>query len=127
MTKIPGEVTFSLNIGSISDEIMEQMHSSIMREAEQLARQHHVKFELGPRVGTGAVALNKELLQVIGDAGNEVGIPPHLLPTVGHDAAMFARNGIPSSVILVRNTRACIQLGGFARERNRIKRGTPFL
>jgi len=23
---------------------------------------------------------------------------------VGHDAAMFARNGVPSSVILVRNT-----------------------
>jgi N-carbamoyl-L-amino-acid hydrolase len=104
MTKIPGEVTFSLNIGGISDEIMEQIHGSIMRQAEELATQHHVKFDFGPRIGTGAVALNKELLQIVGDAGNEVGIPPYLLPTVGHDAAMFARNGIPSSVILVRNT-----------------------
>jgi N-carbamoyl-L-amino-acid hydrolase len=75
-----------------------------MARAEDLTREHHVKFDFGPRVGTGAVSLNKELLQIIEDAGNEVGIPPYLLPTVGHDAAMFARNGIPSSVILVRNT-----------------------
>jgi N-carbamoyl-L-amino-acid hydrolase len=43
-------------------------------------------------------------LQIIEGASNEVGIPPYLLPTVGHDAAMFARKGIPSNVILVRNT-----------------------
>jgi len=104
MTKIPGEVTFSLNIGATTDEVMDQMHRSIMARAEDLTREHHVKFDFGPRVGTGAVSLNKELLQIIEDAGNEVGIPPYLLPTVGHDAAMFARNGIPSSVILVRNT-----------------------
>jgi N-carbamoyl-L-amino-acid hydrolase len=83
---------------------MQQMHSSVMRRAEELAAEHHVKFNFGPRVGTGAVALNKELLQIIEDAGKELGIPPYLLPTVGHDAAMFARNGIPSSVVLVRNT-----------------------
>jgi hypothetical protein len=33
--------------------------------------------------------------------------------------------GITAIEILVL-TRACIQLGGFARERNRIKHGTPF-
>jgi len=104
MTKVPGEVTFSLNIGGIHDATMQQMHSSVMRRAEELASEHHVKFKFGPRVGTGAVALNKELLQIIKDTGNEVGIPLYLLPTVGHDAAMFARNGVPSSVILVRNT-----------------------
>src|SRR5215831_15597639 len=103
MTKVPGEVTFSLNIGGIRDAIMEQMHSSIMREAEQLTTEHHVKFEFGPRVGTGAVALNEALLEIIEDAGNDIGTSPYFLPTVGHDAAMFARNGIPSSVILVRN------------------------
>jgi N-carbamoyl-L-amino-acid hydrolase len=104
MTKIPGEVTFSLNIGATSDEVMDQMHGSIMTRAEDLTKERHVKFDFGPRVGTGAVALNKQLLQIIEDAGNEIGISPYLLPTVGHDAAMFARSGIPSGVILVRNT-----------------------
>ena len=104
MTKIPGEVTFSLNIGATSDEVMDRMHGSILTRAEDLTKEHHVKFDFGPRVGTGAVALNKQLLQIIEDAGNEIGISPYPLPTVGHDAAMFARNGIPSGVILVRNT-----------------------
>jgi N-carbamoyl-L-amino-acid hydrolase len=103
MTKIPGEVTFSLNMGATSDEVMDQMHGSIMARAERLAAEHRVKFDFGPRVGTGAVALDKELRQIVEEAGNEIGIPPYLLPTVGHDAAMFARKGVPSGVILVRN------------------------
>ena len=38
------------------------------------------------------------------NAGKEVGIAPYRMPTVGHDAAMFQRRGIPASVLLIRNT-----------------------
>jgi N-carbamoyl-L-amino-acid hydrolase len=104
MTKVPGEVTFSLNIGATSNDLMEEMHKSIMARAEELVKEHNVKFEFGRRVGTAAVALDKQVLQTIEQAGAGIGVLAHRLPTVGHDAAMFVRKGIPAGVILIRNT-----------------------
>jgi len=104
MTKVPGEVTFSLNIGATKDEVMEDMRQSIMTRAEELARAHDVKFAFGQRVGTPAVNLDADLLAEVEHAGGEIGIAPLPMPTVGHDAVMFQRRGIPSSVLLIRNT-----------------------
>jgi N-carbamoyl-L-amino-acid hydrolase len=103
MTKVPGEVTFSFNVGSISDEAMDDMHRTVMVRADHLAREHNVRFEFGERVGTPAVALNQHIAAILQRSGENLGIPIHRMPTVGHDAAMFARMGIPTCMILVRN------------------------
>ena len=105
MTKVPGEVSTLLNIGATTNELLtrKEMHRSIMARAEELVKEHNVKFELGPRVGTEAVdSTNRCCKPLNGRRG--IGVPPYRLSTVGHDAAMFARKGIPASVILVRNT-----------------------
>lgn len=103
MTKVPGEVTFSLNIGGIKDEVMERLHGRILERMRQLADEHRVRFELGKRVGTPAVALDADLLDKVTLSGDRLGHTLHRMPTVGHDAAIFARAGIPTAVILVRN------------------------
>ena len=103
MTKVPGEITFSLNIGATSNMIMEDLRHSIAMRAEELAREHVVTFDFGKRVGTPAVELDKSLLAQVEQAGQEVGVTPVRMPTVGHDATMFQRRGIPASVLLVRN------------------------
>ena len=103
MTKVPGEVTFSLNMGATSNEVMEEMHKSIIARADELMTEHKVKFAFGARVGTAAVGLDEHVLETIEKAGEAIGVQPYRLPTVGHDAAMFARKGIPVSVILIRN------------------------
>lgn len=104
MTKVPGLVTFSLNIGGIKNEIMEDLHKSIFDEAAKLACEHNVEFEFGKRVGTPAVDLDRSVQALVEEAGQETGITPVRMPTVGHDAAMFQRRGIPTSVLLVRNS-----------------------
>lgn len=104
MTKVPGEVSFSLNFGATSNDALEEMHKSLVARADELVNEHHVRFDLGTRVGTPAVALDKTVLQKIEQAGTDIGVPPYRMPTVGHDAAMFARRGVPASVILIRNT-----------------------
>ena len=43
------------------------------------------------------------LIALIEDTASALGIAARRMPTVGHDTAMFARAGIPSAVILVRN------------------------
>ena len=43
------------------------------------------------------------LIALIEDAARPLGIATRRMPTVGHDAAMFARAGIPCAVLLIRN------------------------
>jgi N-carbamoyl-L-amino-acid hydrolase len=103
MTKVPGEIAFSLNIGSISDDVMEEMNRALTAKAEALAREHNVRFDFGKRVGTGALELDSDIAGIIGQTAQDIGVKSHAMPTVGHDAAMFKRLGIPAGIILVRN------------------------
>jgi N-carbamoyl-L-amino-acid hydrolase len=104
MTKVPGEVTFSLNIGATTDAAMAALHGDILRRAEELAAEHGVRFDLGTRVGTPATPLDAKIQTVAADAARARGIAARAMPTVGHDAATFARLGVPAAVLLVRNT-----------------------
>ena len=105
MTKVPGETSFSLNIGSISDDVMDRMHQGLLDKARVLSEEHHVRFELGERVGTGAVALDSAVNDGIASSSRAIDIEPHRMATVGHDAAIFARMGIPAGIILIRNAK----------------------
>jgi len=104
MTKVPGEVTFSLNIGGTKNDVMEEFYKNICETSEMLTSAHNVRFDFGKRVGTPAVGLDKSILALVEKTGKDIGIAPVLMPTVGHDAAMFQRRGIPSSVLLIRNS-----------------------
>jgi beta-ureidopropionase / N-carbamoyl-L-amino-acid hydrolase len=104
MTKVPGEVTFSLNIGATTDAAMEALHGDILRRAVALEVEHNVHFELGARVGTPATKLDANIQNVAAESARTLGIGARAMPTVGHDAATFARLGVPAYVLLVRNT-----------------------
>jgi beta-ureidopropionase / N-carbamoyl-L-amino-acid hydrolase len=104
MTKVPGEVTFSLNIGATTDAAMEALHGDIVRRADEIADEHGVRFALGGRVGTPATRLDPAIQAAATDAARALGIPARAMPTVGHDAATFARLGVPAAVLLVRNS-----------------------
>ncbi len=103
MTKVPGETTFSLNIGGTRNAIMDELHARLLERSRILAQEHRVRFDLGPRVGTPAVELDETLRRMVTESAQALGVGLHVMPTVGHDAAIFARMGIPTSVILVRN------------------------
>src|SRR5262249_14172419 len=103
MTKVPGEVAFSLNIGATTDAAMDALHDGILRRAEELAAEHNVRFEFGQRVGTPARVVDARMQAVAAESARALGIAAQSMPTVGHDAATFARLGVPSAVLLVRN------------------------
>jgi N-carbamoyl-L-amino-acid hydrolase len=104
MTKVAGEVSFSLNLGGTDAAVMQGFHEAILARAEKLARQHGVRFDLGTRVGTPPTPLHPGLIARMRAAGAQGGGTVPLMPTVGHDAAMFARAGVPTGMILVRNS-----------------------
>lgn len=103
MTKVPGIVNFSLNIGATKDDVMQELNKGILTRATELARTHDVVFDFGSPVGTSAVELDESLIAGLQRACGSLGIRSHKLPTVGHDAAMFQRRGISAAVLLVRN------------------------
>ncbi|SDT23620.1 hydantoinase/carbamoylase family amidase [Bradyrhizobium canariense] len=104
MTKVPGEVNFSLNIGGTDDAVMEYLYSSIAKRADELQVEHGVEFRFGDRVGTSAVKLDMHLQQAATEAARDLNLTTRSMPTVGHDAAMYSKQGIPSSVLLMRNS-----------------------
>lgn len=103
MTKVPGEITFSLNIGGTDSVVMRRMHDRIVDKAAALAEEHRVRFEFGKRVGTEPINLNERISGVLSCSCAAIRRDPPLLPTVGHDAAMFAQSSVPTGMILIRN------------------------
>jgi N-carbamoyl-L-amino-acid hydrolase len=103
MTKVAGEVKFSLNIGAAVKASQDTARAFLFDLIKDIESDRRVTFELGREVGTTPTELDKHLIALIEDTANALGIATRRMPTVGHDAAMFARAGIPSAVILVRN------------------------
>jgi N-carbamoyl-L-amino-acid hydrolase len=99
MTKVPGEVRFTFNVGSIREEVMAEADALLT----SIAQRRGVRFEMGQRFGSAPSHLDPGLVAAVEDSAQALGIGTMRLATVGHDAAMFHLAGIPASVMLVRN------------------------
>jgi N-carbamoyl-L-amino-acid hydrolase len=103
MTKVPGECRFTLNFGGTSKEVLARMRSRTYVLADEIAERRNVSFELGDCVGSDPTPLDGGLRARLRDAAGALEIPVIEMPTVGHDASIFARAGIPAAMVLVRN------------------------
>lgn len=103
MTKVAGEVTFSLNIGAAAKASLDAARTLLFDLIEVIEKDRGVAFELGREVGTPPTPMDGPLIALLEDAARPLGIATRRMPTVGHDAAMFARAGIPCAVLLIRN------------------------
>jgi N-carbamoyl-L-amino-acid hydrolase len=103
MTKVAGEVKFSLNIGAAAAASQEAARTLVFDLVKRIENDRGVTFELGREVGTPPTPMDRRLMALLEDAGSALGIATRRMPTVGHDAAMFARAGIPCAVLLIRN------------------------
>jgi beta-ureidopropionase / N-carbamoyl-L-amino-acid hydrolase len=103
MTKVAGEVKFSVNIGAAVKTSLDMARTRLFDLIKDIESDRGVTFELGPEVGTTPTQLDGRLVALLEDTASGLGIAARCMPTVGHDAAMFVRAGIPSAVILVRN------------------------
>jgi len=103
MTKVAGEVRFSLNIGAAVKATQDEARAFTLQLIERIEKVRAVRFELGPEVGTAPANLDARLIGLLEDTAHSLGIATHCMPTVGHDTGMFVRAGIPSAMILVRN------------------------
>ncbi|MGX9962735.1 hydantoinase/carbamoylase family amidase [Roseomonas sp. F4] len=103
LTKVPGEVGFSLNIGATSAATLALARERLATLIDRITVSRRVRFEMGPEVTAEPVALDAHLTGLLEREAGAIGVPVMRLPTAGHDAGIFALSGIPSAVLLTRN------------------------
>ncbi len=103
MTKVAGEVAFTLNLGATEAVTLDAVRRVLMDALPRIERERRVRFDLGAEVGTAPVALDAHLRRLLAESAAEAGVGALPIPTVGHDAAMFQQAGVPAAVLLVRN------------------------
>jgi N-carbamoyl-L-amino-acid hydrolase len=99
-SKIAGETRFVIDIRSTSEETMTRMAGEALGAAARIGAQYRVAFDLGT-TSDSPVAVMDERLRIALRARLER--PFEMASGAGHDAAVFAKMGIPTGMIFVRN------------------------
>ena len=101
---IPGLVTFTIDMRSLSMDTCERFHNLLISEAERIGRERGVRFEFDAPLRTQPARLDKPLSDRIASAAKKNGIPVmHLASGAGHDSAVLGNAGIPVAMIFIAN------------------------
>lgn len=104
VSRIPGEVNFSLEIRSLHQPTLEAFHALIQSEIRQIEEHRQVRFEFDKRIDTQPAAMHEPWVDAFVRMTREHGWEGVLTPSgAGHDAAVFANAGIPSAMLFIRN------------------------
>lgn len=104
VTRIPGEVRFSLDIRSQSLETLEAFYQLVLVEAASIEKARGVKFDFGERLMSAPGVIDREWAARLRKLCGALELPYIDIPSgAGHDAAIFAGEGVPSAMIFVRN------------------------
>lgn len=104
LSKVPGEVGFSLDIRSGDPDVLALMRTFVAREAETIGVRRNVRFELGLFSVTAPTVLDRQLRRLLSDGSKLLGIPSmEIASGGGHDAQEFVEAGMPAAMIFVRN------------------------
>jgi N-carbamoyl-L-amino-acid hydrolase len=104
VSRIPGEVNFSLEIRSLHQPTLEAFHALILDEVRQIEEHRQVRFEFDKRIDTQPAAMHEPWVEAFVRTTREHGWEGVLTPSgAGHDAAVFANAGIPSAMLFIRN------------------------
>ena len=103
MTKVPGRCDFTLNFGGTTQAFLDACRAEVEARAAEIGARRRVTFELGDCVQAAPAPLDADLRAVLDESAAALAIPTRSFATVGHDAAVFHRAGIPAAMVLVRN------------------------
>jgi N-carbamoyl-L-amino-acid hydrolase len=104
LTKIPGEVSFSLDIRSADPKLLSELEERVHAIANGIAADRRVRFDLGTAT-RAAIGLVAPSICASFEAGAaQLRIPVRLMASgASHDAAAFAQAGIPMGMLFIRN------------------------
>jgi beta-ureidopropionase / N-carbamoyl-L-amino-acid hydrolase len=99
-SKIAGETHFVIDIRSVSAATMEAVAAEAMRAAARIGEAYRVDFDLGATSDSPPAVMDERLRAALRALLTQ---PYEMASGAGHDAAVFAKMGIPTGMIFVRN------------------------
>jgi len=104
IARIPGRLHFSLEFRSQSKETLEAFYDLFLSECQLVGEQRGVEFKLDRRLETAPAIMDAAWIDRLRAAARALGLPDEPMPSgAGHDAAVFANQGVLSGMIFVRN------------------------
>ncbi len=104
VSRIPGEVDFSLEIRSLHQQTLEDFYALIHAQIGEIEQARQVRFEFDQRIDTQPAAMHQPWVDAFVKMTRQQGWQGVLTPSgAGHDAAVFANAGIPSAMLFIRN------------------------
>ncbi|WP_395347343.1 hydantoinase/carbamoylase family amidase [Variovorax sp. UC122_21] len=104
ISRIPGQVSFSLEARSKSTDTLEAFYQLMRAECGSIERERGVRFEFDRRLLSDPATMDEKLCCVLSEACAAQEAAFELIPSgAGHDASLFANAGIPSGMLFVRN------------------------
>ncbi len=99
-SKIAGETRFVIDLRSVCDATMNAMADEARRAAARIGEEYRVSFDLGPTSDSPPAVMDVRLRRAL---HAQLEHPFEMASGAGHDAAVFAKMGIPTGMIFVRN------------------------
>lgn len=104
VSRVPGEVSFALEYRSQDAKTLQSFGTLIQTECAQIEAKRGVTFDLGTSVRTDPASMSGALVELSESTAKASNIEYEVMPSgAGHDTAVFANAGVPSTMIFVRN------------------------
>jgi N-carbamoyl-L-amino-acid hydrolase len=104
ITKVPGRLTFTLDVRSQDDGVLDRFEAWLQDRACSIAEARRVQIDLGPFTQAAAAPMTDTIRRGLLAAAQSNRVPHIELPSGGgHDCATFASQGVPSGMIFIRN------------------------
>lgn len=104
MSRVPGEVSFSFEVRSQSSDTLEAFYHLMRTECRTIGNKRKVEFRFDRRLDTKPARMDDAWVDRLLRLSKRLALPAETLPSgAGHDAAIFANEGVPSAMIFVRN------------------------
>jgi N-carbamoyl-L-amino-acid hydrolase len=103
-SKVAGRVDFSLDVRSQSRETLDHMRHDLAAAVARTQAAHGVRIELGGETGSEPALMDGEIIATLAETAAAEGVEAPLMACgAGHDAAVFAAEGVPTGMIFIRN------------------------
>ncbi|MEQ7918392.1 Zn-dependent hydrolase [Xanthomonas sp. WHRI 1810A] len=103
-SKVSGHVDFCIDLRSEQPATLALMDERLQRALTDISGEHGVTFDLGEQTRSAAGVMASQLIADLHGAAHASGLRTLSLPSgAGHDAAVFAGQGIDTAMLFIRN------------------------
>jgi len=103
-SKIAGDVRFSLDVRSAEPATLAAMREELAGIVARIEARERVRFDLGRLTASEPARMSGTVVSALGAAARAAGVAHIEMPCgAGHDAAVFAAEGVPTGMVFIRN------------------------